>query len=538
MMLRRELLVALLCLAWILPGLVAHDPWKPDEANNFGPVYELLQGGSWVVPALAGEPFLKDPPLYFLSAAAFAKLLSDVLPLHDGARLVTGLWMALTLLFTAAAARELNGERYGALAVLLLLGCFGLVVRSHQLITDVATLAGFAMAYYGFALAPRRAGWGGFWTGTGIGVGFLATGPLTLVILGIVAVLLPACGSGWRSRAYLASLGVTAAAALPWVVIWPLLLWQRSPALFDAWLQISSVGRSFGGGSGSVPATAYYLRILPWYAFPAWLLALWTLWRARTSGLARPAIVLPLAGFIVTLILLSASPDAREIDALPLLLPLALLAVRAPETLRRGAANAWLWFSVMGFTFFIAVMWFYWTALELGVPARLHQHLHTIRPGYEFGFRWFPFLLGLAYTAAWFAVLLRLKRSAERPVIVWTTGITAIWALIAILFVSWADTVKSYRSMIADMGRALPANYRCVSSLELGEPQRALLHYFAGIITYREEIPERRRDCDLLLVQGKPLDELVLPEYWRKIWEGHRPGDKDERYRLYRRTVR
>ena len=37
-------------LAWIVPGLVAHDPWKPDEAYTFGLVYHVLQGGSWIVP--------------------------------------------------------------------------------------------------------------------------------------------------------------------------------------------------------------------------------------------------------------------------------------------------------------------------------------------------------------------------------------------------------------------------------------------------------------------------------------------------------
>ena len=535
---QRGLFVALICLAWILPGLVGHDPWKPDEAYTFGPIYEMLQGGSWVVPALAGEPFLEDPPLYYLSAAAVAVVFSGALPLHDGARIATGLWMALTLIFTAASGRELNGQRYGALAVLLLLGCFGLVVRSHQLIADVAMLGAFAMAYYGFALAPRSALRGGIWIGTGIGVGFLSTGPHTLVILGIIAALLPGLASAWRTRGYAAALGIAAVAAAPWVAIWPLLLWLRSPELFGAWLQLASLDRYLGtGASGSGPGTLHYLRILPWYAFPAWLLALWTLWRARGRGMTKPAIALPLAGFIVTLAVLSASPDARELNALPLLLPIALLAVPAPETLRRGASNAWLWFAVMAFAFFIAVMWFYWVALEFGVPARLHQHLHTIRPGYEFGFKMLPFLLGLAYTAAWFAITFRLARSPDRPVVVWTTGITAIWALVAVLFIGWADTAKSYRSMIADMGRALPGHYRCVSSLELGEPQRALLHYFAGIVTYREEVPDRRRDCDLLLVQGKPLDELVLPETWRKIWEGHRPGDKDERFRLYQRAA-
>ena len=529
---RRNLFVVALCVAWILPGLVAHDPWKPDEAHTFGVVYEILKGGSWLVPALAGEPFLDDPPLFYLTAAASARVFSPILPLHDAARLATGLWMALALLFTAGAARELNGRRCGALSVLLLLGCFGLVVRSHQLITDIAMLAGFAMAYYGCALALRRPAVGGLVLGTGVGAGFLANGLLAPVILVAVALLLPALSRDWRSRGYATALGIALAAAAPWLLVWPLLLHLKSPALFDAWLWDSSLQRYFGDRMG----TWRYLGILPWYAFPVWLLALWTLWRARTGGLAKPAVVLPLTGFTVTLAVLSGSADVRELYALPLLPPLALLAVTAPETLRRGAANAWYWFSVMAFTFFIAIFWFYWGALELGMPARLHQHLHTIRPGYDFHFRLLPFVLGLAYTAAWFVVLAKIPRNPERPVVVWAAGITTIWALLTILFIGWADTAKSYRSVFVDMGRALPKAYRCMSSRDLGEPQRASLHYFADIVTFRNEIPARRRDCDLLLVQGKPLDENVIPEPWKKIWEGQRPGDKDERYRLYQRT--
>ncbi|HSD99944.1 MAG TPA: glycosyltransferase family 39 protein [Burkholderiales bacterium] len=533
---QRSLLVALLCAAWILPGLLGRDPWKPDEAHTFGVVYEMLRGGSWLVPALAGEPFLEDPPLFYLTAAAFAKLFSFALPLHDAARLVTGAWMAVIFTFTALAGRELYGARYGAVSTLLLLGCFGFVVRGHQLITDSALLAGFAMAYYGFALVLRRLVPGGFWIGTGVGVGFLADGVLAPAVLGAVALLLPALGPDWRNRRYGAALAVAAAAAAPWVAIWPVLLYQHSPELFRWWWWAENLWYYFGRPASSRTGILYYLGILPWYAFPAWLLALWALWRARGPGLARPAVVLPVVGFLVTLAVLSASSEARELYALPLLPPLALLAAGAPETLRRGAANAWYWFSAMTFTFFVLVFWVYWSGLELGVPARLHQHLHRIRPGYTPGFRWLPFVLGVAYTLFWIAVLASFRRSTVRPIIVWAAGITTMWALIAILFVGWADNTKSYRSVFVSMQRALPSRYDCMSSRSLGESQRASLHYFAGIVTHREEAPERRRSCELLLVQGRPQEEIVPVGPWKKIWEGSRPRDKDERYRLYRRV--
>jgi 4-amino-4-deoxy-L-arabinose transferase-like glycosyltransferase len=532
----RPLLIAVLCLAWLLPGLIAHDPWKPDEAYTFGAVYEILQGGGWIVPQIAGEAFLDKPPLFYLSAAASAWLLSPVLPLHDGARLVAGLWIGLALLFSALASRELHGERRGLIAVLLLLGSLGLVVRGHQLIVDVAALAGFAMAYYGAALALRRPVPGGFWLGTACGLVFMTQGVPEAVMITVIAVLLPLLSTHWRRPSYAAALGIALLAAVPWLTIWPVLLYRVDPALLSAWLTGENLARFFGTRD-MLAGLGYYLRILPWYAFPVWPLALWALWRARRMAqLGAPGVVLPVLGFSVTLLMLGSAAEQRELFALPMLVPLALLAVPGVDLLRRGAASGWHWFSVMAFTFFICVGWFYWGALELGVPARLHSHLHTIRPGYDFGFRWLPFLLGLAYTSVWFALLAKLPRNTERPLIIWAGGITAAWALLATLFIGWVDTSKSYRSTITNMQRAMPQQYRCMIGRDLGEAQRAMLHYFAGIRTQRAETADAA-DCDLLLAQGLPLDELVIAPEWKKIWEGHRPGDKDERLRLYHRQL-
>ena len=149
-------LVILICLAWTLVGLVGHDPWKPDEAHTFGVVYHLMQSGDWVVPMLAGEPFMEKPPLIYLTAALFGTLFSPVLPLHDAARLATGAYMGLTFLFVALAAKELYGGKKSWMATLMLLGCGGLLLRGHQLISDVALLAGLAMGLYALALSARR----------------------------------------------------------------------------------------------------------------------------------------------------------------------------------------------------------------------------------------------------------------------------------------------------------------------------------------------------------------------------------------------
>jgi 4-amino-4-deoxy-L-arabinose transferase-like glycosyltransferase len=519
-----------LAIAWIIPGLVGHDPWKPDEAYTFGVVYELLKGGSWVVPHLAGEVYVYTPPLFHLTAAAMAWLLSPPLALHDAARMATGLYMGLTLLFCGLAGRELHGRGFGTLAMLLLLGTFGLVIRSHQLITDIAGLAGYAIVYYGCALAVRSV-WGGAWIGIGIGAIFMSQGVLATGIAAAIAILLPTVHASWRTPRYGAAVALAALFALPWLSIWPLMLRAEAPAVFHAWIAQEMTWSVF-----TTEETSFYLGILPWYGWPLWALALWTLWRAGQQNKFTEGVALPVAGVIVTLLALSFTADKGELHALPVLVPLALLATPAVGNLRRGATNGWYWFGIMGFTFFIAVAWFYWTALELGLPARLHAHLHRLQPGYPPGFRWLPFAIGAAYTLAWFAVLARVKRTPERPAIVWAAGVTAVWSLLAVLFVGWLDTGKSYRSMVRSLDAALPRHYRCIGSINVGEPQRAMLDYFAHIETRRVESGADVSACEFMLVQGRPGTEERPSGAWRRVWEGGRPGDKAERYRLYRRS--
>ncbi|MGE5526668.1 MAG: ArnT family glycosyltransferase [Rhodospirillaceae bacterium] len=526
----RHVYAACLALAWILPGLIGHDPWKPDEAYTFGVVYELLRGGSWIVPHLAGEPYIDAPPLFHLTAAVMARLLSPPLALHDAARMATGLYMGLTLLFCGLAGRELHGRGFGTVSMLLLLGAFGLVIRSHQLITDVAALAGFAVMYYGWALSTRSL-WGGVWLGTGLGVIFMSQGVLATGIAAAISLALPIVHRDWRTMKYGASAVLAVLFAAPWLVIWPMLLHAEAPAVFELWLN-----QELSPGLFATDELAFYVGILPWYGWPLWPLALWALWCTARQRKFDAGIALPVVGVFITLLVLTFTSYKGELHALPVLLPLALLGTPAVASLRRGATNGWYWFGIMGFTFFIVVAWFYWSALELGVPARLHAHLHRLQPGYTPGFRWLPFVIGVAYTIAWFAVLVRLKRSPERPAIVWASGVTAVWALLAVLFVGWLDTGKSYRSMIASLEAALPRHYRCIASANVGEPQRAMLQYFADIETRRVGYRPDAAACDLMLVQGRPGAEERPPGPWRRIWEGNRPGDKAERYRLYQRS--
>src|SRR4051812_15591569 len=253
--------VLFLLAAWVVLGLVGHDPWKPDEAYTFGLVYHILETGQWLVPTLAGEPFVEKPPLFFWTAALFAKALGGALPLHDAARLAAGFYVVLALWFTYLAA-----ERRIA-APVILAGCLGYLQHAHQLITDNALLAGMAMGFYG--LVARK----GLWLGTGAGVAFLAKGligPGLLGLAALAAVALPA----WRQTAR--TWPAAAAAFLPWALIWPALLYRASPALFEEWFWVNNFGRFTGSaGLGGVLDHWHYVKALVWFGAPAWPLAAW-----------------------------------------------------------------------------------------------------------------------------------------------------------------------------------------------------------------------------------------------------------------------
>jgi 4-amino-4-deoxy-L-arabinose transferase-like glycosyltransferase len=521
----KALFFAALCAVWLCAGLVGHDPWKPDEAYSFGVVYQMLESGDWLVPSLAGEPFMDKPPLFYISAALSAKLFAPWLPLHDGARLVSGMYSALTLMFIGFAGRELFGKGRGWAAAIILIGCLGMLVRAHQLITDLALISGCAMMLYGYALSLRRTLVAALWLGTGVGLGFMAKGfiaPMLFVFISVALLVF----QNWRTRAFFTTCGLALLFALPWLSLWPVLLYQRSPELFYQWAWTLNIGRWFGyAHEGHFPDALYYVKSLPWLAWPALPLAVWVVWDARKKVLHEAEFQLLLVSFLVMLVTLSVVPNIKEVFALPMLLPLTLLATASLSTLRRGAANALDWFGMMTFGVLAILMWWGWAGLLLNNHAKVTLLLKEYHPDFTPTFELIPFCIALAFTALWLLLVWRVRHSIRRAVINWAVGVTLIWVLAMTLWLPWLDSGKSYRNMVAELKFAIPVQHQCIRESQLGDGVRAMLHYFGGLILSRDA------GCDLVLVQGN----LPQDPAWKLVWEGGRAGDKNERYRLYQR---
>ena len=533
------LLLLVLSSGWVLVGLIGHDPWKPDEAYTFGILLDFLKRGDWVVPSLAGEPFVEKPPLFFLVAAGFARVFAHALPLHDAARLATGFFVGATLLFLALTARELCGRGYGTVAVLVLIGCIGPVARLHQLITDVALVAGIAIGMYGLALA-RRSLWGGGTTlGIGLATAFLAKGLLGPAWLALTAIVLPAIPA-WRTRRYVLTIGVAAVIAVVPVAIWMTALYARSPTLFAEWLITNNFGRFFGFTRiGPHNPPGFYAEVLGWYAFPALPLAawaVWTAWRNPELRIAQPGIALPLLLAAVMLSVLAVASDSRDLYLMPLVLPLSLLAAKGisdlPAIGTTALSQAARW--VLGAL--ALALWAGWLTLMTGFPASLRAPLLTYQPAFVAKVHWVHLSVALVATGLAAVMLQRRAKYAGLAVRQWAVAAALCWCLVATLWTPYLNAGKSYRTMTLSMVRELPAA-GCVASLHLGEPQRALLEYFAGVATVRLEV-EPEASCSALLVQGWRDGGAPAPSAtWTPVWEGARPGDGRELYRLYWRNI-
>jgi len=532
--------LVLLCAAWIVLGLVGHDPWKPDDAVSVGIAYDMMRLHDWIVPHLAGVPEAQRPPLFYAFAAASASALGSLLALHDAARIAVGLSLAATLWLLALASRELYGPAFRWLPVLIFIGCAGLWDRGHQLSPDVGVLATDALALYALALSPRRPGIGGVLLGLATGLAFLCRGPLGASLIALTALLLPLFPT-WRHRAYVWTFGIALVVALPLILAWPLALHFRSAALFEEWYEAQNLARFFGVAPGSPPVEPmYYLKNLPWFAWPALPLAIWTLWlrgRGFNGRLSSAGVVLPGTMLVVALVVLSASSEPRANLALPMLLSLSLLGAAEVDTLKRGSSGALDWFGILTFGLGALVLWGLWLeSLLHGLPEPVARVFRDTQPGFKPPWDWLAFSASAFLTLLWLMLVRPARRSNRRAVLNWAAGMTLVWGLSATIWLPYVDSRRSYRPVAEALAAHLPAG-ACVAGRNLGEPQRALFEYFAGVVTVRAETPAAAA-CPALLVQLGQGDSYNPPDpAWHKVWEGGRRGDDTERYVLFRRSA-
>lgn len=533
-----RLALLLFCAAYVLPGLFGRDPWRNADLTAFGYMLGMAEGRTpWLAPTVGGLPAETALLPHWLGALSIQGL-SPWLEPALAARLPFGLLLALTLglvwyatyhLARTEAAQPVpfafGGEAdpvdYARAmadgALLGVIATLGLLQLGHETTPELVQLFEVALFLWSLAGAPFR-GWTARFAAL-VSLPALATSgaPAMAMALGVVGAVICLRSSYTQVRAL-----------APWVAAATLLALGLASVL-GAWAWRVGLHADLSDWLGLG-------RLLLWFTWPVWPLALWTLWRWRRQLLNRH-ISVPLGTVVVAVV--SAVLMGGSDRALMLAVPgLAVLAAFALPTLQRSTGAAVDWFSVFFFSVAGIAIWVVYSSMQAGVPAKPAANILRLAPGFAPSFSIPGLLVAVLGSVAWLWLVRwrtsRHQHALWKSLVLPASGVALIWLLTMTLLLPVLDYARSPRALVAQIQRHVPAgscvrtpdnNRANVAALEVMGPYRV-----RALATAAAELPA----CPYLLLAAPVTRPPVTPEGWQLLARVRRPTDRSEQTSIYR----
>ncbi len=181
------LAIALLAIAFFLPGLVSMPPTDRDESLFAQASKQMIESSNYSDIRIQNEPRYKKPiGIYWLQAASEKIFNPDHLNQIWAYRIPSFIAGIVTVLMTAALGSLFFGPVTGFMAAVMMAGCLMLNAEARLAKTDATLLACTVVAQYALARAylKKVSGYGMpflFWTA--LAVGILIKGPIILLIV-------------------------------------------------------------------------------------------------------------------------------------------------------------------------------------------------------------------------------------------------------------------------------------------------------------------------------------------------------------------
>lgn len=519
---------------------------------------ELVQGSaSWLKPSLMGAP-LENPSLlpYWLGAWAI-QLAPSWMPVDLAARIPFGLMMALALVSTwygtyylarspkaqpvafAFGGEALPADYARAIAdggLLALMACLGLAQLSHETTPALAQLCFTALLYYAMSALPYRRGWPALAAMLGLGGLALSGAPTMAVLLGLGSALI----HGFDREDTLSS-GTTITRPRTHAVMESTLI-----VLCTAAVAAMGIALNLWKWKVELPHATWadwngYAQLLIWFTWPAWPLALWTLWRWRHQLLDRHIsrhLTLP-AWFVLVCVVATLTTGSSDRTLLLALPALASLAAFALPTLKRQMASLIDWFTLLFFSGCGFTIWVVWIAMQTGYPSQPAANVARLAPGFEARFSTLAFTIAVAATLAW-AWLVKWRVGRHRAAL-WKSlvlpagGAGLCWLLLMTLWMPLLNYAQSYVSLVRRTVSYTAAPPSCMEATGLGEGTIAAFQLYGKIpLKAMQTAPV----CPWLLAEpdlDMSIPQMIDLSRWDLVARVNHPVARDETVLIFKR---
>ncbi len=475
--------VLFLCLIALVVGLrdSSRSLWPPDEQREAEIAREMAVGSSWIVPHLAGRPFIEKPPLYYWLSAVSMKTLGNFARPAVAARAVSVIFVLLLLFLLWIVSRSILGNARAFNIVLVLASMVGIFDAAYKVLIDplLLSLTGSSILLLFLGLAkdkplPLLAGY------LAAGLAFLAKGFVGWALIGLPGIALGIIYYRTiirRPMLHLAGIFLLLGPGFAWAIAF---YRSGNPELWHQWFIENQIGRFLGNTEhlGHIKGPFYYGELLPLALLP-WTPAIlgflihrgWRAWRrepAPAKNLFRVSMVWALGG----LLFLSLAGTKRNVYLFPLLPAFAVLAA---IYLERPA----LWVKTVLRVF---------TALFL-IGAVYLSFFSPVIPGAKFPWGWNPDWLALVFALAGIYVY----RAARKIPVVRLAGITAaVFLVYQFTILPVVDMKKTYRPMVEQLTAAVPEGERGrVSGWDTDERTLGSFAFYGGIYLFKIDDPAR-----------------------------------------------
>jgi len=515
--------VLFLCLAALVVGLRARSLWPPDEQREAEIAREMAVGSSWIVPHLAGRPFVEKPPLYYWTSAFSMKTLGRLTGPTAAARTVSVLCAILTLVVVFFTVKRYLGNRRAFEAVLVLASMVGFFDAAHKVLIDpllmLLTTSSVLLLFVGLESGKTLPLLSGYLIA---GLAFLAKGFIGWALIGIPGIALGLLYFQTIRRNPFLHLAGLLLLLLPGLA-WAAAFYSRGgELLWREWFIDNQIGRFTGMSThlGHIKGPFYYgemlpLALLPWTpALVAWIVHRgWRRWTEGSTGSRNLLRVVAVWSF-GSLLFLSLAGTKRNIYLFPLL---PAFAVMASVYMEKPAL--WLKAVLRGITVLL-------------LPGAIYLSFFSpASPAAKFPWGWNLNIFALISALAGIYIF----RAARKIILVRLAGITAVVFLVyQFTIMPVIDMKKTYRPMVERLTAAVPEGERDrIRGWDTDERTLGSFAFYGGI--YLSEIADPARlasilrgddeACRLVITRQKhfPPGEADFPDY-RVISRGEAEG--------------